>query len=112
MLRDVAAVFCITVVMAAVCHWAPAARALGFIGKRTLPVYVMHVPLIWAAILVRNAVFGETIDTAWVRLLAPVVVLVGIFAVSIAVYALAKRSRISQALFEMPPAIGQRILSR
>jgi surface polysaccharide O-acyltransferase-like enzyme len=112
-LRDVSSILCVITVMAVVCRLRPAAAILGYIGRRTLPVYVLHVPLIWALIAIRDQVFGgAVIDVTVVRLLSPALALAFIMGVSFAVYGAARRTSWGRALFDLPEPARQLILRR
>lgn len=92
---------------ALLCRWAPAARLGSAIGQRTLPIYLLQVPLLglwslvarpdaeWLTSLLRNPVAG---------LLYPLLVTAGIVALSLAIRALLRRIP-TDPLFTVPPAL-------
>ncbi|MGW9112850.1 acyltransferase family protein [Microbacterium sp. NPDC055683] len=108
-LRDISAILCIVAVMSALCLIRPVARVLGFVGSRTLPAYVMHVPLIWLILLGRDALM-PVFDIYLLRISAPVLAVVAIIGASIGLQWILTRSPIGRALFEMPPPLRNRIL--
>lgn len=111
LLRDISAVLCIVTVMAALCTVPFVARALTFIGSRTLPLYVMHVPLIWVLVLLRPW-YLPAMDIYAVRIATPALILVCIVGMSLLLYAVLTRFAAGRLLFEMPPPLQRTILGK
>ncbi|GAA4196039.1 hypothetical protein GCM10022219_22070 [Microbacterium oryzae] len=111
LLRDVSAVLSIAAVMSLVCQFTPASRVLGFIGKRTLPVYVMHVPMIWALMTLRDPV-TPALEAPLFRMAAPLIALALILGTSIALHAALRRLPLGSIFFELPRALTTRIAPR
>ena len=109
--RDIAAVVCAVAVAATITLLRPIAVLLSYIGRRTLVIYVLHVPLIWVVVSIRNRVAGETFDVAAALVFAPVVIVPAIIASSMVIGNLLKRSRVGRALFRMPRRVEERILN-
>lgn len=110
-LRDVGAILCIVSIMSAVCMIRPLGRVLGFIGSRTLPAYVMHVPLIWGIIAARP-VYMPFMEIPSVRFTAPVLALILIIGSSLLIHAVLMRFAIGRVLFDMPSPVKKLILGR
>lgn len=109
-LRDLSAIICVVAIMSAVCMVAPLSHLLGFIGRRTLPIYVMHVPIIWMLLLAQD-LYMPAMDVFAVRLVFPILAITVIFVVSIGLHAALTRIKVGRLLFDMPSTVSHKILA-
>ncbi|WP_162237530.1 acyltransferase family protein [Arthrobacter sp. Leaf234] len=93
-----------------VCRIAPVARAAGFIGARTLPVYVLH-PVVIVCILAfgRQEALGPFVDSFVVDALYPLVLSAVIIVVCLTAENLLARIP-GNPLFALPESVRRRIL--
>ncbi|WP_029152748.1 acyltransferase family protein [Microbacterium gubbeenense] len=106
--RDVAGALIVMVLAVALCRVPGVGRGLAWVGRRTLPIYVMH------AILLDLLVMGtswwvDLFESRFARTIAPVVIMLAITAVAVAVHWLALRTP-AHVLFVLPVAWRRRIL--
>jgi peptidoglycan/LPS O-acetylase OafA/YrhL len=104
--RDTAAVVVAIVAIAAICRLPWARVPLVWVGRRTLPIYVMHAPMI--AALTGLAGWDAVVSTPGVAWAAPLVGTVVISAIAVAVHAVLTRSPL-RALFELPSGLKRRL---
>jgi uncharacterized membrane protein YcfT len=83
------------------------ARAASAIGRRTLPIYIMQLPAIWALFLLPPV--AEALQVPVVRDVAPIIGTVLIVAACLAVHAVLVRTPL-RALFRLPDPVRDRIL--
>lgn len=104
LLRSVVGVCAAIAVISGLCRVRWFARCTGFIGRRTLPIYVMHMPIIWSVILIspiRELLLADAFRWGW-----PLVGTGYIVAVSLAVYWATNRSW-GRLLFTTPWAFAR-----
>jgi uncharacterized membrane protein YcfT len=106
LLRDFAAVALSVIVIALLVRWQPFARAAGAIGRRTLPIFVLQLPLIWVLFLLPPVEWSLTF--APVRHLAPVLGTALIVVAALGIHSLVMRGR-GRVLFGLPSRWGRRI---
>lgn len=97
--RDAAAAILLLLLMSVICRARPVGRALAWIGRRTLPIYVLHGLLL--ELLSRVPNWGLVIDRPVIRSLAPLLVTLAIAILSVAVYELVMRTP-ARVVFELP----------
>lgn len=110
--RDIVAVLCAVAITSAITLIRPVARALSYLGQRTLAIYVLHVPVIWVMVSIRNWTFGDAFEDSFVRMIAPVIGVAIIVAASLLIAHLLKRFRIGRALFQMPQSALDRLVGK
>lgn len=90
-------------------QWAPLGAALASIGRRTLPIYVVHIP---ALMVVHWLIAGSALPTAsplvrtLVTVFEPVVLTAGLVGFSLALHSLARRVGAGW-LFDLPGGDGK-----
>jgi uncharacterized membrane protein YcfT len=90
--------------IAKISQWAPLGNALASIGRRTLPIYVVHIP---ALMVVHWLIINSSLPTAspmvrtLITIFEPIVLTAGLVAFSLALNSVAKRVGAGW-LFEMP----------
>ncbi|KJC62908.1 acyltransferase family protein [Agreia bicolorata] len=99
LLRDGAAVAVSIVVIALLVRWRPFERVASAIGQRTLPIFVLQLPLIWLLFLL--PLVGWSLEFAPVRYLAPVLGTALIVVAALGIHRLLIRAR-ARVLFELP----------
>ncbi|SKB03108.1 Acyltransferase family protein [Agreia bicolorata] len=99
LLRDGAAVAVSIVVIALLVRWRPFERVASAIGQRTLPIFVLQLPLIWLLFLLPPV--GWSLEFAPVRYLAPVLGTALIVVAALGIHRLLMRGR-ARVLFELP----------
>ena len=111
-LQDLVGVALGVVIVAILCRIPFVARGLQFVGTRTLPIYVLHVPVIWVALALAEIAGQSTIDNAPMRAVVPVAATVLIMGACIGLAALINRYRLGRMLFDLPAPASSRILGR
>ncbi|MDN4641650.1 acyltransferase [Agreia sp. PsM10] len=109
LLRDSSAVVLSIVVIALLVRWQPFAATASAIGRRTLPVFVLQLPLIWVLYLLPPVEWS--LDVAWIRHLAPLLCTALIVAASLGIHSLVMRGS-GRVLFGLPQGWRRRILQR
>jgi uncharacterized membrane protein YcfT len=109
LLRDGSAVVLSIVVIALLVRWRPFAAVASAIGRRTLPIFVLQLPLIWVLYLLPPVKWSLTI--AGVRHLAPVLGTALIVAAALGIHSLVMRGS-GRVLFGLPQAWRNRILQK
>jgi peptidoglycan/LPS O-acetylase OafA/YrhL len=107
--RDTAAAVVAIVAIAAICHLRWARVPLVWVGCRTLPIYVMHGPMI--AALTDLTGWGFVVGTRGVAWAAPLVGTVVISAVAVGAHAVLSRTPL-RILFELPIGMKRRLNGR
>ena len=107
LLRDSSAVALSIVVIAVAVRWRPAASLASAIGRRTLPIFVLQLPLIWALFLLPPVEWSLAL--APVRYLAPALGTALIVAAALGIHACIMRGR-GRVLFGLPERWQRRIL--
>lgn len=104
--RDAAAALLLLTAVAIACRVGPVGRALAWIGRRTLPVYVMHGLLLEALLLspLRNQLLGLPLVGA----LSPLIVTLAVAAVAVGVHALVIRTPL-RVVFALPAPWRRRL---
>lgn len=103
--RDLSAVFCAIAITAALCLIRPVSAALSYLGRRTLIIYVLHIPLILLAVNLRNAVAGETFDVRLAWQIGPAVGTMAIVVACLIIGNLLERSAVGRAFLDMPTGL-------
>lgn len=106
--RDIAGAVIVIVLAAALCLLPGVGRALAWVGRRTLPIYVMHAILLDLLVMHSgwwSALFADRLA----RAVAPVIIMLTITAVAVGFHALATRTP-ARVLFALPVAWKRRIL--
>ncbi|MGW9112859.1 acyltransferase family protein [Microbacterium sp. NPDC055683] len=107
--RDTAAAILLLALMAGVCRARPIGSALAWVGRRTLPIYVLH-GIALEALALGVPHWGLLIDRPVVRSIAPLVVALAIALVCIGVHAGVMRTP-ARVVFELPRPLRRRILA-
>jgi uncharacterized membrane protein YcfT len=107
LLRDSSAVVLSIIVIELLVRWRPFARVAGSIGRRTLPIFVLQLPLIWVLFLLPPVEWSLTF--APVRHLAPVLGTALIVLAALGIHSFALRGR-GRVLFGMPSRWGAELL--
>jgi uncharacterized membrane protein YcfT len=107
LLRDGSAVVLSIIVIELAVRWRPFASAASAIGRRTLPIFVLQLPLIWVLFLLPPVEWSLT--SAPVRYVAPVLGTALIVVAALGIHSVAMRGR-TRVLFEIPEAWRRRIL--
>lgn len=114
--RGVAFLALAVVVVAVAVRWEPARRLGEELGRRTLPVYVLHPLLIALWLLVARGPAADAVDAALrvpaVALAYPAVLTVAVVGGSLGLHALAVRAGARVPLFAMPQRWEDRISGR
>jgi peptidoglycan/LPS O-acetylase OafA/YrhL len=97
--RDTAAVVVVIVVIATLCRASWVRAPLVWVGRRTLPIYVMHPLLIWA--LARTPGWESAIGIPGMAVVGPILATVAISLVAVGLYLVMIRTPL-RALFELP----------
>lgn len=106
--RDIAGAVIVMVLAAALCLLPGVGRALAWVGRRTLPIYVIHAILL--DLLVMYSGWWSVLLTDRVaRAVTPVIIMLAITAVAVGFHALAARTP-ARVLFALPVAWRRRIL--
>ncbi|WOF22327.1 acyltransferase family protein [Microbacterium betulae] len=105
--RDAASAVLLLCVTAVVCQARPVGAALAWVGRRTLPVYVLHGILLEALSYIPH--WSLVIDRTVVRSLAPLLVTIAIAVVSIALHELVMRTP-ARVVFELPRPLRRALL--
>ncbi|MFP3588806.1 hypothetical protein SCB29_35170, partial [Paraburkholderia sp. SIMBA_055] len=80
-------------------------RSLAYIGQRTLPLYVMQLPILWMVILVRPRMpWGN----GPFQIVSPFIGLAGIVVMALALHWLAMRTP-ARVMFQLPRSWARRI---
>ena len=99
LLRDGSAVVLSIIVIALLVRWRPFAATASAIGRRTLPIFVLQLPLIWVLYLLPPVAWS--LDVAWIRHLAPLLCTALIVAASLGIHSLVMRGS-GRVLFGLP----------
>jgi uncharacterized membrane protein YcfT len=97
--RDTTAGVVAIVAIATICRLRWARVPLGWVGRRTLPIYVMHAPMIWA--LTGLAGWDTVVNAPGVAWATPLIGTVVISAVAVGIHAVLSRTPL-RVLFELP----------
>jgi uncharacterized membrane protein YcfT len=108
LLRDSAAVVLSIIVIELLVRWRPFARAARAIGRRTLPIFVLQLPLIWVLFLFPPVEWS--LAFAPVRHLAPVLGTALIVVAALGIHSFALRGR-GRVLFGVPSSWERRIVA-
>ncbi|MDN3310461.1 acyltransferase [Microbacterium oryzae] len=100
--RDAAAAVLLLLLMSVLCRVRAIGAVLGWVGRRTLPIYVLHGLLLETLAFAPH--WGAVIDRAGVRSVAPLLVTAAIAILSIVVYELVMRTP-ARAVFELPRSV-------
>ena len=109
LLRDGSAVALSIIVIALLVRWQPFAATASAIGRRTLPIFVLQLPLIWVLYLLPPVEWS--LGVAWIRHLAPLLFTALIVVASLGIHSLVMRGS-GRVLFGLPQAWRRRILQR
>lgn len=112
LVRDAAAVLCAIAVASAITYIRPIAVVLSYLGRRTLPIYVLHYPVILVIAKVRDLTTGDTSDSEAVWILGPAVGVVAVIAICLILGNLLTRIKLGGVLFRMPARFGDLILGK
>jgi uncharacterized membrane protein YcfT len=107
-LRDGSAVVLSIIVIELAVRWRPFTSAASSIGRRTLPIFVLQLPLIWALFLLPPVEWSLTF--APIRNLAPVLGTALIVVAALGIHSLAMRGP-GRALFGLLECVRQRIVT-
>lgn len=107
LLRDGAAVAVSIVLISLLVRWRPFDRVASAVGRRTLPIFVLQLPLIWALFLLPPVEWS--LEFAPVRYLAPVLGTALIVLAALGIHRLIVRGP-ARVLFALPEAWRTRIL--
>lgn len=91
-------------------YWRPISRLLQFVGRRTVDVYVMHVPLLWGAILVFERLPAEIFEQRWFELFSLPIIVLAVSASALAIGAIMRRVPGGRWLFDIPDSWKRRLL--
>lgn len=80
-------------------------RALEAVGKRTLEIYVLHLPILWAVMLITTHLNPEIFTARWLSYIGLPIMVTAVCAAAIGVGAIARRFAISRALFNLPQSV-------
>jgi len=108
LLRDSAAVALAIVVCAVLSRIPAVTRLLAKVGRRTLPIYILQLPVIWAIFLL--PIVPELYEIPVFRYLGPVFGTVVVIAASLALFWLMERTHL-RYMFRLPHRVSARILS-
>lgn len=103
--RDAAAAIVLLAVVASLCRAAWLGRALAWVGRRTLPVYVLHA-LLFDLVLTLVPGWDAVIDLPVLRGLAPLLIALLAAAAIIGLYELLRRTHM-RFLFALPASVRQ-----
>ncbi|GGD31468.1 hypothetical protein GCM10010915_09720 [Microbacterium faecale] len=106
--RDISGAVIVMVLALALTKVPGLGRALAWTGRRTLPIYVMHVPLLELLTMFPTWWLGA-LDNGIVHALAPVAITLAITAASVGTHALVVRTP-ARVVFMLPEAWRRRIL--
>lgn len=111
--RDVSFLVVAIVATAVLVRWRPAAKALGAVGQQTLPIYVLHPLMIYAAVAIgpTNDLAATIVANPVGALLYPLASVAAIAAASLVVHRGLLRARMV-LLFEMPVGWRTRLLGK
>jgi peptidoglycan/LPS O-acetylase OafA/YrhL len=107
MLQDTAAIFACIAAIAIICMVPFVARVLSTIGRRTLPIYVLQLPLFWLILSLPGVT--DLLQIPAVRVVAPAVGVVLIAATSLGIHWLAMKTPLRH-LFQMPQPLYNRLV--
>lgn len=107
LLRDSSAVALSIIVIALLVRWRPFAATASAIGRRTLPIFVLQLPLIWVLYLLPPVEWS--LGVAWIRHLAPLLFTALIVAAALGIHSLVMRGS-GRVLFRLPEAWEKKIL--
>lgn len=105
--RDAAAAILLLLLMSVLCRVRAIGAVLGWVGRRTLPIYVLHGLLLETLAYVPH--WGSVIDRAGVRSVAPLLVTAAIAFLSIGVFELVVRTP-ARVVFELPGPVRRALL--
>jgi fucose 4-O-acetylase-like acetyltransferase len=107
MLQDAAAIFACIAAIAIICMVPIVARVLSTIGRRTLPIYVLQLPLFWLILSLPGVT--ELLQVPAVRMVAPALGVALIASASLGIYWGAMKTPLRH-LFQMPQPLYERIV--
>lgn len=107
LMRDSSAVVLSIIVIELLVRWPPFAEVAGAIGRRTLPIFVLQLPLIWVLFLLPPVEWALTI--AGVRHLAPLLGTALIVLAALGIHSLVMRGP-GRVLFGVPEAVRRQTL--
>ncbi|WP_290808341.1 acyltransferase [Herbiconiux sp.] len=108
LVRDSAAVTLAIVVCTVLSRIPAVTRVLAKVGRRTLPIYILQLPVIWLLFLL--PIVPELYEIPVVRYFGPVFGTVVVVAASLAVFWLMDRTHL-RYMFRLPGRVSARILS-
>lgn len=106
--RDIAGALIVMVLAVALCRVPGIGRGLAWVGRRTLPIYVMHAILL-DLLVMHTGWWADLFEARFARAIAPIVIMLAITAVAVAIHRLALRTP-ARVLFVLPTAWTRRIL--
>lgn len=106
--RDIAGAIIVMVLAAALCMLPGVGRGLAWIGRRTLPIYVMH-GILLDLLVMHSGWWSALFEDHVARAIAPVVIMLAITGVAVGLHALAALTP-ARTLFALPVAWKRRIL--
>jgi len=106
--RDIAGAMIVMLLAVALCRLPGVGRGLAWVGRRTLPIYVMHA-IVLDLLVMHSDWWAGLFETRPARALAPVLIMLAITGVAVAIHALAMRTP-ARVLFVLPVAWKRRIL--
>ena len=107
--RDAAAGILLLLLVARVCRGGRVGTALGWLGRRTLPVYVMHA-LLFDAVLRYVPGWDAVVGLPVLDTIGPLVLALAAAAVCVGLYELVMRTP-DRVLFGLPGAVRRRLLA-
>lgn len=96
---DLCAALLTLLVVAWLCRWPLVARPLSFIGRRTLPIFILHLPVSWLVLTIEP--LNRLLLADGTRWLWPVFGVAFLMSVALAVYAVCRRTPL-RWLFTVP----------
>ncbi|MBP2437041.1 acyltransferase family protein [Microbacterium amylolyticum] len=106
--RDIAGALALLAAIVFVCRLRPASTALAWIGRRTLPIYVMHGLLLELLILFPGWWVRPLQSSEALLQLSPILITLGCAAAAIAVYELAMRTP-ARVVFVLPTPVAKAV---
>jgi len=106
--RDISGALIVMVLAVALCRLPGVGHGLAWIGRRTLPIYVMHA-IVLDLLVMYSGWWAPLFSDRVARALAPIIIMLAITAVAVGFHALAMRTP-ARVLFTLPVAWKRRIL--
>lgn len=106
--RDIAGALVVITIAVGLCTVPILGRGLAWVGRRTLPIYVMHVPLL-ELLTMFPSWWIDVLDGAFARAVAPVVITCLVAAVAVLFHSIATRTP-ACVLFMLPSAWRLKLL--